>query len=664
MSERNDRTPAALYARVSSDRQDVDLSVSAQLRALRDYADKNDYEVVREYVDEAESGRVMNRPEFQKMLDEAKRTEAPFKEILVWKFSRFTRKREHAVILKSMLRRKGLRVVSITEQAEDNPTGRLLEGIIESVDEFYSENLAMEVLRGMREAASRGFWVAPMAPYGYKKVKVLDGPKERPTLEPDPETNGIVKRIFDLAESRKGMMKIVRILNDEGIASPRGKLWNKPTVHNILRNEAHLGTLVWGNNAKDGADPVRVEKAFPATVTKDQFDRVNGILRSRAPKVSHPRRVGSTFLLSGLVKCYRCKRALSGRYSSRGTFPYYVCHSFVKRAPGSCDSPRVDARQFEELVVGLIRSNILTEGNIRSLVNVVDEQMDDVAGDERKRLETIQSELADVRGRLDRLYDLVETTTEFNMADFAHRIRDHKERQERLESAAEGSRAILAQRRAVLDDVKTITAYAKDMSRFLQKSELTERRAFIETFVKEIELLPDNAVVRYTVPMPDDSLIPGKKVQEIPLNGSVVSSVNGSPPDSGAVLDGFLFVLTLGIGWVIWYLIVARGGQSPAKQLLRTRVIRGDGQSADLGWMLIRDLVVRAIAFGAVNGVLVAVSGRASGRCHFRAYLRRCSVVVRMGQRPPVRMGQDRAHASCKRSQSLAALCNRASCQG
>ena len=177
MSERNDRTPAALYARVSSDRQDVDLSVSAQLRALRDYADKNDYEVVREYVDEAESGRVMNRPEFQKMLDEAKRTEAPFKEILVWKFSSFTRKREHAVILKSMLRRKGLRVVSITEQAEDNPTGRLLEGIIETVDEFYSENLAMEVLRGMREAASRGFWVAPMAPYGYRKVKVQDGPQ-------------------------------------------------------------------------------------------------------------------------------------------------------------------------------------------------------------------------------------------------------------------------------------------------------------------------------------------------------------------------------------------------------------------------------------------------------------------------------------------------------
>lgn len=122
-----------------------------------------------------------------------------------------------------------------------------------------------------------------------------------------------------------------------------------------------------------------------------------------------------------------------------------------------------------------------------------------MAGDERKRLETIEPELADVRGGLDRLYDLVETTTEFNMAHFAGRIQDHKGRKERLESAAEGARAVLSQPRAVLDDVNTITAYAQDMSRFLHKNDMPERRASIETFVKEIELLPD------------DSLIPGKK---------------------------------------------------------------------------------------------------------------------------------------------------------
>ena len=148
MNDRTDYTPVALYARVSSDRQDVDLSVAAQLRALRDYAERNGYLVAREYVDEAESGRIADRPQFQRMLDEASKPESPFKEIPVWKFSRFTRKREHAVAFKSMLRRRGIRVVSITEQADDTPTGKLLEAIIESVDEFYSENLAQDVTRG------------------------------------------------------------------------------------------------------------------------------------------------------------------------------------------------------------------------------------------------------------------------------------------------------------------------------------------------------------------------------------------------------------------------------------------------------------------------------------------------------------------------------------
>ena len=237
MNDRLDMTPVALYARVSSDRQDVDLSVAAQLRALRDYAEKNDYLVAREYVDEAESGRIADRPQFQKMLDEASKPEAPFKEILVWKFSRFTRKREHAVAFKSMLRRRGIRVVSITEQADDTPTGKLLEAIIESVDEFYSENLAQEVTRGMREAASRGFWMTTYAPYGYKRVHVQDGAAKRPKLELNPPADAVVRRVFDMVLQGKSILDVTKTLNAEGVASPRGKRWLKSTIHTILSNE-------------------------------------------------------------------------------------------------------------------------------------------------------------------------------------------------------------------------------------------------------------------------------------------------------------------------------------------------------------------------------------------------------------------------------------------
>ena len=524
MSERTDPTPAALYARVSSDRQDVDLSVSAQLRALRDYAENNNYLVAREYVDEAESGRVADRPQFRQMLDAASTDDAPFEEILVWKFSRFTRKREHAVAFKSMLRRHGIRVVSITEHADDSPTGKLMEAIIESVDEFYSENLAQEVVRGMREAASRGFWVSSRTPYGYKKVHVQDGAKKRPRLEPDPDTAPVVERIYSLAAASMGVAEIARTLNDDGITNPTGRSWSKNGVHILLTNEVYTGTLQWGVDAKDGAPPVRVENAFPAIVSKELFSSVQSLMRSRAPSRVHPRRVGSSYLLSGLVRCKHCRSALTGQASKGGRFSYYVCQSLLKRGRKACETPRLNARRFERLVVEQIRTNILTESNIRDLVRLVGEEMDGLAREQRQKLETIESELADVRRRLDRLYQLMETT-ELDISDVLPRVREHKERRERLEEAASEARAALSERRDVIANVETITAYAKDMSQFLATSELTELKAFIRSFVKEIAVAPGAATIRYTIPVPEDSPLRGGRTAGPALGGSVLSTV-------------------------------------------------------------------------------------------------------------------------------------------
>ena len=123
-------------------------------------------------MDEAESRCIADNPEFRKMIDEASRPYAPFKEILVWKFSRFTSKGEHAVAFKSKLRHKSIKVVSLTEYADDTPTGKLMETIIKRVNEFYSENLAQDGTRGMREAVSRGFRLASRVPYVYRKVHI------------------------------------------------------------------------------------------------------------------------------------------------------------------------------------------------------------------------------------------------------------------------------------------------------------------------------------------------------------------------------------------------------------------------------------------------------------------------------------------------------------
>ena len=231
-----------------------------------------------------------------------------------------------------------------------------------------------------------------------------------------------------------------------------------------------------------------------------------------------------------------------------GQFSYYVCQSIMKRGKDACDTPRLNARRFEELVVEKIRSNILTEGSITELVKVVDEEMDGIAQDQRKRLRIIEDELEDVKRRLGRIWNAIETS-DIEMADASDRIKEHRERKERLEDAAADARAILSERRAHLDDVKTISAYAKDMRDFLNESELTERRAFIESFVKEIVVMPGDALMRYTIPISQSTqkteLFFGGRFghNQVSSGGSAggratSTLIAGSIPHRWALLDG------------------------------------------------------------------------------------------------------------------------------
>ena len=280
MKERQEPIPVAIYARVF--RKDVDLSVDTQLNVLRDYSRKNDYVVVREYVDE-ERGHIVNTPQFGKMIDEAGLPKAAFHKVLVWKLSRFTRKPEHDVALRSLLRRRGVHVVSVAEDVDNTPTRKLIETVVEGMDEFRAFDLSRGVTSGMREAASRGFWISSHVPFGYRRVPVQDGPKKRSKLETDVATAPVVKRIFDMVEAGRTTVDIARILNEEGIASSKGKPWSKTSVHSILTNEVYTGTLLWGASAKSKIDPVRVEKAFPAIVSKAQFFRVRKQVSSGGP---------------------------------------------------------------------------------------------------------------------------------------------------------------------------------------------------------------------------------------------------------------------------------------------------------------------------------------------------------------------------------------------
>ena len=172
----------------------------------------------------------------------------------------------------------------------------------------------------------------------------------------------------------------------------------------------YTGTLVWGVTAKDKIPPVRVENAFPAIVSREEYDRVARMMQANAPDKQHPQRTASPYLLSGLAKCAECGKALIGQEAKSGQYAYYVCHSLLKRGKGTCDTPRLSAKRFERTIIDQIRINVLTESNMRTLVELVNEELDEVFQEQNERIEAVEEELIEVRRRMDRLWHAVETT--------------------------------------------------------------------------------------------------------------------------------------------------------------------------------------------------------------------------------------------------------------
>ncbi len=494
----------ALYARVSSDKQDVDLSVSAQLKTMRDYAGRYGHLVIKEYIDSAESGRSIDRPGFKQMIATSRRKPAPFEAILVWKLSRFARSREDSIVFKALLRKQGVQVISITEPIEDTPTGRLMEAIIESLDEFYSANLGQEIRRGMRESASRGFYVGSRTPYGFRRVKVKDGGKERPKLEPLPHQASVVERIFRDFLAGMGIKDIAQALNREGITAPKGKRWGKTTVYRILVNEVYTGTLLWNRHSQD-LPPVRVDNAWQALVEKQTFTRVQALLKERAPAKMHPRRVASRYLLSGLARCGHCGKALVGQEAKGGQFNYYVCGTLLKQGAGACEARYLNTTKFEKLVVDKIKDRILTEENLRELVRLVNEELDAVLVENRQGLDAVVAEISEVHCRLDRLYDALETG-KLTLDDLSPRIQALRQQEDQLQAERLRLEEILSERKMEMADAELVRSYVDDLRDTLANSPLAERKSFIRSFVEEVKVTGTEVLITYKIPLVPDGV--------------------------------------------------------------------------------------------------------------------------------------------------------------
>lgn len=297
---------AAAYIRVSTEDQ-IEYSPDSQLKRIREYADRHHLRIPEEYIflDEGISGRsAKNRPAFLQMIRAAKKKPKPFGQILVWKFSRFSRNRQDSIFYKSMLRKEcGIDVISITEQLSDDPTSILIEALLEAMDEYYSINLAQEVRRGMNEKFSRG-GIVTSPPFGYQ---IKNG-----CCLPDAAAAPLIPMIFSDYLQGKSCRQIAEKLNHMGAETIRGNRFEARAIRYILENPFYLGMQRRHLLHTGKEEPMTVVPAFhPSLIDEETFlavqERLQATRKSRYFHSDTP----ASFMLRGLVRCSFCGAVLT-----------------------------------------------------------------------------------------------------------------------------------------------------------------------------------------------------------------------------------------------------------------------------------------------------------------------------------------------------------------
>lgn len=373
-----------LYARFSSENQ-RDESIDAQIRACKEYAKSHKYLAVGEYIDRAFTGTNDNRPEFQRMLEDSRN--GYFDIVLVHKLDRFSRNVEQTIRYISELKDNGVELKSVIEQFDNTPEGEFMRNMMSNISQYYVRNLAREVMKGMKENAYKCLHVGGIPPLGYD----VDSDKKYII---NVHEASIVRKIYELYTDNNTHQKIIEELNRLGYKNKKGTEWTKNGILSILRNEKYIGTYVWnrvvaknskgrrnGHREKPVEEVIRIPNGIPAIISQETFQRVQQIIAKRKLGEESPRRTGTVYLLSGLVRC-SCGSSMQGNrrkartrqnpnWKPKPTYVSYRCGFRKTKDKTLCDNPEIRKEYLENYVISELQKIL----SIESIQNIWDRYM-------------------------------------------------------------------------------------------------------------------------------------------------------------------------------------------------------------------------------------------------------------------------------------------------
>lgn len=363
------------YARFSSSMQREE-SITAQKRYMMMYAKRNNMEVIDWYCDEAKSAKTVNRPAFQKMINDAKNN-PEFKAVLVHKTDRFSRNLSDSIQYKKLLEEYGVQVIFVNERFENNPESHLLYHIMGSVNQFYNENLAREVMKGLKENAYQCKFTGGRPPLGYdvdKDLKLVINEKEAEA----------VRLIFEMSAEGYGYGETIDKLNILGYKTKKGLPFVKNSLYEILRNEKYKGTYIFNRSCsanslnkrnnhrrKPEEEIIRIENGCPAIVSSGLWHRANAVKKATRSSYTNAK---NTYLLTGLIHCGECGGKFHGnvRYNKNNTNLVYRCSS--KKNKRKCESKEIRCEYLDSFVIDKFVEFFFNDDNIKVITKQLNEQ--------------------------------------------------------------------------------------------------------------------------------------------------------------------------------------------------------------------------------------------------------------------------------------------------
>lgn len=329
---KKDGKNAVIYARYSSSGQREE-SIEGQIRDCQRYAEANDLLIIDTYIDRAITGTTDNRENFQRMIaDSAKHN---FQYVICWKLDRFSRDRYDNAVYKRKLKQNGVKVLYAMENIPDDPSGIILESVMEGLAEYYTRDLAEKVKRGNYDSALQGKSLGhPM--FGYT---IGDDHK----YHIDPATAPAVRYIFEQYAAGVPNREIVKEVNARGYRSIHGAEFNDNAIPRIIKNEKYMGIYRYYD--------LVIEDAVPPIVDKELFSKANErmIKTKRAPAAKRT----VNYMLTGKLFCGLCGSAMvgdSGTSRTKGTIHrYYTCRNV--KFGHTCHKKSIKKDEIENIVI-------------------------------------------------------------------------------------------------------------------------------------------------------------------------------------------------------------------------------------------------------------------------------------------------------------------------